>query len=229
MIGHDYSRSNYDSCVYHKKLLDGTFVYLLLYFDDKLIVSKSIYEINKLKTLINNEFEMKNLRATKKILGIEIHGIRMLENYTYHRKKYIEKVLQRFGMQNAKPMSTPLATRFKLSAALSSQPTKEEEQMSHVPYASVVGSIMYVMVCTRPDISQAVSIVNRYMEILERCIDKLLNGYFHIEVLKILIWYFIRTTIHVAILLVILILTMSGIWIEEDLRLDMCSCFLEVQ
>jgi len=68
-IGHNYSRSNYDSCVYHKKLQDGTFVYLLLYVDDMLIASKSISEINKLKTLLNNEFEMKNLGAAKKILG----------------------------------------------------------------------------------------------------------------------------------------------------------------
>jgi hypothetical protein len=35
--------------------------------------------------------------------------------------------------------------------------------MSHVPYASAVGSMMYAMVCTRPDISQAVSVVSRYM------------------------------------------------------------------
>jgi len=66
-------------------------------------------------------------------------------------------------MKNAKPVSTQLTTHFKLSAALSPQSTKEEEQMSHVPYASAVGSIMYAMVCTRPDISQAVNIVSRYM------------------------------------------------------------------
>jgi len=72
MISHNYSRSNYDSCVYHKKLLDGTYVYLLLYVDDMLIASKSISEINKLKTLLNNEFEMKNFGAAKKILGMEI-------------------------------------------------------------------------------------------------------------------------------------------------------------
>jgi len=73
MIGHDYSRNNYDSCVYHKKLLDGTFVYLLLYVDDMLIASKSIFEINKLKILLNNEFELKILTVAKKILGMETH------------------------------------------------------------------------------------------------------------------------------------------------------------
>jgi len=86
----------------------------------------------------------------------------VLENYTYHRKKYIEKVLQRFGMQNVKPVSTPLVAHFKLSVALSPQSTEEEEQMSHVPYASAIESIMYVMDCNRSDISQAVSVVNKY-------------------------------------------------------------------
>jgi hypothetical protein len=42
--------------------------------------------------------------------------------------------------------------------------TQEEiEDMAHVPYASVVGSLMYVMVCTRPDISHAVGVLRRYM------------------------------------------------------------------
>lgn len=47
MLSYDYSRSNYDSCVYHKKLLDGSFVYLLLYVDDMLFASKSMSEIDK--------------------------------------------------------------------------------------------------------------------------------------------------------------------------------------
>jgi len=149
--------------VYHKKLLDGTYVYLLLYVDDMLIASKSISEINKLKTLLNNKFEMKNLGAAKKILGMEIHRDRSAGKLYLSQKKYIEKVLQWFGMQNVKPVSTPLAAHFKLSSALSPQSTEEEEEMSHVPYASAVGSIMYAMVCTSPVISQAVSIVSRYM------------------------------------------------------------------
>ena len=73
MIGHGYSRSDYDSCVYHRKLSDGFFVYLLLYVDDMLIAPKNLVEVNKLKTLLSGEFEMKDLGAAKKILGMEIH------------------------------------------------------------------------------------------------------------------------------------------------------------
>ena len=46
MIGHGYSRSDCDSCVYHRKLSDGSFVYLLLYVDDMLIAAKNLVEVN---------------------------------------------------------------------------------------------------------------------------------------------------------------------------------------
>ena len=50
MFEYGYSRSKYDSYVYHKKLNDGSFVYLLLYVDDMLIVDKDMSEINELKS-----------------------------------------------------------------------------------------------------------------------------------------------------------------------------------
>ena len=49
IIGHGYSRSQYDNCVYHRKFLDGSFVYLLLYIDDMLIAAHDISLINELK------------------------------------------------------------------------------------------------------------------------------------------------------------------------------------
>ena len=72
MISHDFIQNQYDSCVYFKTLSDGSFIYLLLYVDDMLIAAKNRAEINKLKQLLNSEFEMKDLGAAKKILGMEI-------------------------------------------------------------------------------------------------------------------------------------------------------------
>jgi len=149
--------------VYYRQLLDGSFVYLLLYVDDMLIAAKNMLEIKKLKSLLSDEFEIKDLGAAKKILGMEIHRDRKAGKLYLSQKKYIEKILEHFGMQNSKSVSTPLATHFRLSTALAPQSEEEEQFMSHVPYSSAVGSIMYAMVCTRPDISQAVSVVSRYM------------------------------------------------------------------
>ena len=66
-------------------------------------------------------------------------------------------------MLDAKPVSTPLVTHFKLSAAMSLQIDEEKEQMSHISYANAVGRVMYAMVYTRPDISYAISVVSRFM------------------------------------------------------------------
>ncbi|KAH7550154.1 hypothetical protein JRO89_XS13G0144400 [Xanthoceras sorbifolium] len=163
MVGHGYSRSQYDSCVYFRKLKDGSFVYLLLYVDDMLIAAKDMFELNKLKSELGGEFEMKDLGAAKKILGMEIRRDKTAGKLYLTQKSFVEKVLERFGMKNAKPVSTPFAAHFKLSAAMSPQSDNDIEYMSHVPYSSAVGSLMYAMVCTRPDIAHAVSVVSRYM------------------------------------------------------------------
>jgi hypothetical protein len=71
MISHGFKRSDYDSCVY-LKIVNGSTIYLLLYVDDMLIAAKDKSEIAKLKAQLNLEFEMKDLGAAKKILGVEI-------------------------------------------------------------------------------------------------------------------------------------------------------------
>ena len=85
------------------------------------------------------------------------------------QKGYLEKILQKFNINgNTKTVSTPLAPHFKLKATMSLTTVEEREYISHIPYTSAVGSLMYSIVCTRTDLSQAVSIVSRYMHDLDR-------------------------------------------------------------
>ena len=164
MIGQNYTRSSFDHCVYFRKLQDGSFIYLLLYVDDMLIASRNQGEICRLKTQLSKEFEMKDLGEAKKILGMEIARDRQRGTLCLTQKQYLKKVLQRFGMsEKTKPVSTPLAPHFKLSASQCPKTEEEREYMSKVPYSNAVGSLMYAMVCTRPDISHAVGTVSRYM------------------------------------------------------------------
>jgi len=80
------------------------------------------------------------------------------------QKGYLKKVLQKFNINDdTKSVSTPLAPHLKLKATMSPITVEEYEYMTHVPYTGAVGSLMYTMVCTRPDLSQAVSMVSRYM------------------------------------------------------------------
>ena len=66
-------------------------------------------------------------------------------------------------MNEAKSMSTPLASHFKLSKEQSPKTEEERDHMNKVPYASAIGSLMYAMVCTRPDIAHAVGVMSRFM------------------------------------------------------------------
>ena len=106
---------SYDYCVYVKSLDDGSSMLLLLYVDDMLIDAKSMSEVNKLKILLSREFDMKDLGAAKKILGMEIRRERVLGRLWLSYSGYVRKVLERFSMENAKPVSTHLANHFRLS------------------------------------------------------------------------------------------------------------------
>jgi len=163
MIGQGYYKSQFDDCIYFQTFRDGSFIYLLLYVDDMLIASCDKFSIRKLKTQLSNEFEMKELSAAKKILGMEIRKDRQAGKLFLSQQRYIEKVLYRFNMNDCKPVSTPLAGHFKLSSYLCPNSKEDMEYMSHVPYANAIGSLMYVMICTRSDLAYAVTMVSQYM------------------------------------------------------------------
>jgi reverse transcriptase-like protein len=116
MIGQGYTRSQYDHCVYFKQF-DGVYLYLLLYVDDMLIASRDKSLINNLKSQLSKEFEMKDLGAARKILGMEIHRDRQAGKFFLSKKRYIEQILDRFSMKDCKSVSTPLAAHFKISSA----------------------------------------------------------------------------------------------------------------
>ncbi|KAH9754808.1 cysteine-rich receptor-like protein kinase 8 [Citrus sinensis] len=119
--------------------------------------------IQELKAQLAREFEMKDLGPANKILGMQIHRDRNNMKIWLSQKNYLKKILRRFNMQDCKSISTPLPVNFKLSSSMYHSNEAERKEMSRVPYALVVGSLMFSMICTRPDIAQAVGAVSRYM------------------------------------------------------------------
>ena len=65
-------------------------------------------------------------------------------------------------MQDSKPMNTPIDKSLSLSHDMCPKTLEEKKKMSGIPYASAVGSLMYVIMCTRPDICYVVGLVSRY-------------------------------------------------------------------
>ena len=112
---------------------------------------------------MGKSFAMKDMGAAKQILVIRIICDRKEKKLWLSQEHYIKRVLQRFHMEKAKVVSTPLATHFKLSSKQSPSNEDDKLYMQRVPYASAVGSLMYAMVCTRPDIAHAVGTVSRFL------------------------------------------------------------------
>ena len=151
-----YKRSSSDHCVYIKRFSGDDFIIMLLYVDDMLIVGKNVSRIAELKKKLSKSFAMKYLGPAEQILGMRIERDRSSNKLYLSQEKYIEKVLRKFRMDNAKAMSCPLAAHFKLSTKQCPTTDEKKKEMWSVPYASAVGSLMYAMVCTRPDIAHAV-------------------------------------------------------------------------
>jgi hypothetical protein len=115
---------------------------------------------------------MKELGLAKKNFKMKIMRDRSNEKLYLSQKGFLEKMLDRVKMKDTKLVSTPLVGKFSLSRHLSSKTEKEKSYMAEVPYSSAVRSIMYLMVCTRPDIVHDVNVVSRYLHVLVECIRR---------------------------------------------------------
>lgn len=94
-------------------------MYLLLYVDDMLIASKNSHDIKSLKNLLKGDFEIKNLGNAKRILDMDIYRNRVVGTLFLSQDRYVNKVLNMFGMLNSKPFLTLLEAQFKLSDKMS--------------------------------------------------------------------------------------------------------------
>ncbi|GJZ80925.1 retrovirus-related pol polyprotein from transposon TNT 1-94 [Tanacetum coccineum] len=147
-----YKRCAMDHCCYLKKVGSSSII-LLLYVDDMLVAGSDMEEI---------EFEMKDLGLAKQILGMSIIRDRTKGTLRLSQEIYIWKVLEKFNMKDAEARCQLLGDHFKLSKQ-APKTKASRRRMAKVPYASAVGSVMYIMVCTRPDIAHAVGVVSRFM------------------------------------------------------------------
>jgi hypothetical protein len=162
ILGLGFVRSRADHCVYSKQV-GNHFIYVVLYVDDILLVGNNMDVIKEVKSQLSSKFDMKDLGAANFILGMDIKRDHANRKLWLNQRKYVETILQRFNMHGSKSVKFPIPIGVKLSADQCPKTQEEEEDMSHVPYASAIGSLMYAMVCTRPDIAHVVGVLSRYM------------------------------------------------------------------
>ena len=153
-------RSKVDHCVYYKQVGEH-FMYVVLYVDDMLLVGNNMEVIKEVKMQLSSKFDMKDLSAANLILGMEIKRNHVDRKLWLNQRKYIETILHMFNMQEYKLVNIPVGVRLFVEQCPKTE--EEEEDMFCIPYASVVCSLTYAMVCTRPNIAHAVGVLISYM------------------------------------------------------------------
>jgi hypothetical protein len=135
-------------------------VMLLLYVDDiQLLYAESAKaRAIDVKESLMRQYKMKNLGPVKQFLGLEIKRLPD-GSVTLGQQSYINSILQRYGMENANTVNTPMDHKTRLDN-VSNNADSEADQ---VLYQSIVGSLMYAAQATRPDIAFAVAALSRYL------------------------------------------------------------------
>ncbi|KAK1626565.1 hypothetical protein QYE76_000880 [Lolium multiflorum] len=150
-----------EACIY-KKVSGSSVAFLILYVDDILLIGNDIELLSSVKGYLNNSFSMKDLGEASYILGIKIYRDRSRRLIGLSQSTYLDKILKKFRMDESKKGFLPMLPGKVLSKTQGPATAEERERMCNIPYASAVGSIMYAMLCTRPDIAHAVSLTSRY-------------------------------------------------------------------
>uniref|UniRef100_A0A2N9IQ42 Integrase catalytic domain-containing protein n=1 Tax=Fagus sylvatica TaxID=28930 RepID=A0A2N9IQ42_FAGSY len=159
--GHERKMIEEDHCVYLKRSKRSILI-LSLYVDDILLAGNDMDSIVTTKKWLSSTFEMKDMGEANFVLGVKITRDRSKKLLSLSQGTYIKKILERFHMHNSKPIDTPMEKGCTLSLDQCPKNDEEKNQMSKVPYASAIGSLMYAMLCTRPNICFAVGMVSRY-------------------------------------------------------------------
>ncbi|KAM1524601.1 hypothetical protein ACFX10_009184 [Malus domestica] len=156
-----FTQNEDDNCVYQKVVGDAV-VFLVLYVDDILLFGNDTAILSSVKVWLSKTFHMKDLGDASYVLGIKLYRDRSRKLIRLSQSMYIDKVLSRFEMEQCKKGFLPVRHGIHLSKSMEPKTPEEIRHMSRIPYASAIGSLMYAMICTRPDIAYAVSITSRY-------------------------------------------------------------------
>lgn len=146
-----------DPCVFHMSK-NNMITILTVYVDDLLLISEDPDIVQQLHSHLSESLDVKYIGKAKTCLGIEFNNN---ENViTMSQKNYITKLLEKFNMSECNGVDTPMEIGLKL--------TKAEKHDDTFPYRELIGSLNYLAVCTRPDISYSVSKLSQYLN----CCDK---------------------------------------------------------
>ena len=105
------------------------------------------------KAMLSTRFDIKDMGLADVILGVKI--LRTFDELVLNQTHYVDKILNKFNKDDSGVARTPLDVNPHMSKY-------KGESVSQLEYSRVIGSMMYLMSCTRPDIAYTVSKLSRY-------------------------------------------------------------------
>jgi hypothetical protein len=135
---------------------------LPVFVDDITLACKDASLIDSTVNELATHFKLRDLGHTEYLLGISIERDRSKRQLSLSQCQYIINMLERYGMSDSKPVSTPMDPGVRLSTSMAPQNDEEVDYMKSVPYLSAVGSLMYLAITSRPDISYSVGVLARF-------------------------------------------------------------------
>ncbi|CAI7932775.1 unnamed protein product [Closterium sp. NIES-54] len=132
--------------------------YVLVYVDDLVFVTADTEALAHVKSELQKRHTCTDLGELTSYLGLRITRDRAQRTITLTRSHMVQQVLQRLGFTYSSPPSTPLPIGHSLSA-----PPLDESVEPSYPYLELVGCLMYLMTCTRPDLAYPLSLLDRYV------------------------------------------------------------------
>jgi hypothetical protein len=136
--------------------------FLVLYVDDILLIGNDVQMLNSVKEYLNSKFLMKHMGKAAYVLDIKIYRDRSRSLLALSQSTYLDKVLKRFKMEDSKRGFLLIMKGVPLSVTQCPATEKEKSVMSNIPYASDIGSIIYAMLSTPPDVALALSLTSHY-------------------------------------------------------------------
>lgn len=135
---------------------------LSVYVDDLLISSKSMALIEETKKWLKEIFDLKDMGEADCILGMTITRDRVSKTKKLSQYNGLGKVFKTHDVWNEKVLRVPMDPQIKLSKSMCPVTDEEKKAMSKYPYESVVGSLMYAMTSTWPDIAYAIGVASLF-------------------------------------------------------------------
>ena len=156
-----FKKSKYDPAVFYIHSGDNIII-MAIHVDDCTITGNNRVLLKEIKRKMKSRYSLTDLGPVNWLLGIKITRDQAARMISLSQESYIDSILARFNLTDAKPMSTPMDPLMRFSKDQSPQTLEEMAEMRNVPYQEGTGSLQYCAIATRPDIAFSVSLLSQY-------------------------------------------------------------------